>query len=167
MHLKNVLACSICLVALLLSGCDNSVSPEDAIADANNSNIKRVANMYNMYLGQNSFQGPADEATFKDWLKNANAEHLKTMGVDVADLEASFVSERDNEPFVIRYGVNGSTRGSQEPVVFEATGVEGKRMVGFLNMVQREVESSEYDQLLNGGAAAANGPNSNTEGYDR
>ncbi len=42
--------------------------------------------------------------------------------------------------------------GSAEPAVFEATGSNGKRMVGFLNMVQKEVDAADYDTLWAGGS---------------
>ena len=66
-----------------------------------------------------------------------------------------FVSPRDNQPFKIRYGVQGSIMGSSEPVIFEATGVDGKREVGFLNMTEKEVDAAEYDALWAGKAAPA------------
>ena len=40
--------------------------------------------------------------------------------------------------------------GSSEPVIFEAVGVDAKRMVGFLNMEQREVDEAEYRSLWSG-----------------
>ena len=40
--------------------------------------------------------------------------------------------------------------GCSEPVIFEAEGADGKRMVGFLNMEQREVDEAEYNDLWAG-----------------
>ncbi|MEN0110145.1 MAG: hypothetical protein AAF805_05440, partial [Planctomycetota bacterium] len=79
---------------------------------------------------------------------------LERIGVDAASIDGLFVSERDGQPFNIRFGVRGSAMGSKEPVVFEAEGEDGRRMVGFLNMTSKEVESPEYDRLWDQGARA-------------
>jgi len=132
-----------------LTGCGSRNTPEDAIANVNKTNIQRLTNLYVMYQMKNNFKGPKDEATFKAFLKNVKSETLGSMGVTPDSIDELFICERDGEPFNIRYGVPTTTRGSKEPVVFQKTGSGGKRMVGFLNMVQREVDEAEYDSLLN------------------
>ena len=39
--------------------------------------------------------------------------------------------------------------GSTEPVIFESAGVDGKFLVGFLDMRTEEFESDESDKLFN------------------
>jgi hypothetical protein len=142
------------LVGLFCLGCSSGSTPEAALRNANRTNIQRLANFYSMYQVQNQFRGPADESTFKSFLAGVSSDVMESMGVKAADLEKLFINERDNEPFLIKYGVASSPRGSKEPVVFEAKGKGGKRMVGFLNMVQREVEDQEYEQLWNSNVAS-------------
>lgn len=137
-----------------LIGCGDGDTPNAAISKANKTNSQRLANLYLMHQMKNKFQGPKDEAAFKAFIQQAGDEVLEPMGVDPNSVDELFVSERDGQPFVIRYGVTGGPRGSTEAVIFEQTGEGGKRMVGFLNMVQREVDASEYDQLLSAKAPA-------------
>ena len=139
----------IVLVLAAMTGCGSGNNPDDAVANANQTNMQRLSNLYVMYQMKNQFKGPKDEAAFKAFLAKTNGESLDVMGIDPNAIDDLFVCERDGERFVIRYGVPTSTRGSKEPVVFQKTGSDGKRMVGFLNMVQREVENEEYDSLLN------------------
>jgi hypothetical protein len=132
-----------------ITGCGSGNNPDAALANANKTNMQRLTNLYVMYQMKNGFKGPKDEATFKAFLKKAKSESLVSMGVDPDSIDDLFICERDGEPFNIRYGVPTTSRGSKEPVVFQKTGSGGERMVGFLNMVQREVEDAEYDSLLN------------------
>lgn len=131
-------------------GCSSSSSSDAAIKSVNNTNIQRLANLYSMHQFKNQFKGPADEAMFREYLAGPDpTKVLETMGVEKGGLDKLFISERDGEPFKIRYGVISGPRGSTEAVIFESKGRLGKRMVGFLNMVQREVEDQEYESLLN------------------
>jgi hypothetical protein len=138
------------LVACCAVGCGGDDDGAGALAEANASNIQRLTNLYFTFQANNDFRGPKDEAEFKAFLTGYNPEKLKRIGIDPATIAALFVSERDNQPFKIRYGVRGSAMGSTEPVVFEATGVDGKRQVGFLSFTQREVDPAEYDALWAG-----------------
>ena len=142
-------------------GCSQS-SPESTLASLNSSNVQRLVNLYFAYQKKNEFNGPKDEQDFRQFLQGISSEKLQRIGVDPASIDGIFVSERDGQPFKIRYGVKGNIRGSDEPVVFEAQGVDGKRMVGFLKMTQREVDAAEYDQLWSGKAAGGSSRNSNS-----
>lgn len=154
------------MACLLMVGCGGGKSPEQVLADSNDSNMKRMANLYllvQMVPGRD-FAGPKDEEEFKSVVRAASPDVLTQMGVDPNSLDQVFVSDRDNEPFAIRYGVKGSPYGCQEAVIFEKTGVDGKRMVGFLNQTQKEVDNSEYDQLLKGQASGGSGRDSASGG---
>lgn len=131
-------------------GCGGGDDMGDAVARANSTNIIRVANLYNAYQLRNELRGPADEAALKEFISSLDAETMRRVGVDPASPEGIFTSERDGETFKIRYGVRGNLMGSVDPIVFETTGVDGKREIGFLNMTQREVDDAEYEQLWEG-----------------
>lgn len=143
-----------CLASVLLAGCTQSVDPAEAVARVNASNIQRLANLYLTYQMKHNWRGPANEKVFKDFIRGFNAEKLARIGIDPSAVDGLFVSERDGQPFQIRYGVVGSSRGSSEPVVFEAAGEGGSRLVAFLNMEQREVSQGEYDSLWSGSASS-------------
>jgi hypothetical protein len=144
------------LLVALLAGCHRGVDKDAALAQANSTNIQRLANLYLAYQSDNEWRGPADEAKFKAYLHAFDPKRLQRVGVDPQAIDALFTSERDGQPYKIRYGVRGSARGSAEPVIFESAGVNGKYEVALLNMTQREVDKAEYDALWNGKAKAPN-----------
>lgn len=145
-HLQRRNVFLLCLAAMgCLLGC--GPDPADLLAEANDSNVQRLANLYVAYQSRNDWRGPTDEAEFKAFLNGWNPAKLASIGVDSTSIDDLFVSSRDGEPFRIRYGVPGHIMGSDAPVIFESTGVKGKRMVGFLNMTTREVDDAEYEQL--------------------
>lgn len=130
-------------------GCAET-DPADLLAAANDSNIQRLANLYEAFQSRHNWRGPKDEESFKSFLKGWNPKKLANIGVNQAELDEVFISSRDGEPFKVRYGVPGHIMGSEAAVVFESTGVDGQRMVGFLNMTTREVDAAEYDRLWSG-----------------
>jgi hypothetical protein len=136
-----------CLLAGVLIGCSSRTDADSAIARVNGTNIQRLANLYFTFQSEHEWRGPADEAEFKSFLHKCDAHKLSRIGVDPNALDKLFISEGDGQPFKIRYGVLGSAMGSSAPVIFESAGDGKSRLVGFLNMQQREVDESEYDAL--------------------
>lgn len=132
----------------LTAGCSGKTDPNEAIARVNETNLQRLANLYFTYQMKHNWRGPADEAAFKQFLREYNPKKLERIGVDPSQIDELFISQRDGQPFVIRYGVPGSAMGSTEPVIFQSTPVEGKYLIGFLDMRQEEVDEAEYNQLL-------------------
>lgn len=137
------------LVLALTLGCGG---PEagDLLAQANGDNVARLSNLYQAFQSRHDWRGPADEAEFKAFLNGWNPKKLEAIGVAPGAIDEVFVSPRDGEPFKVRYGVPGHIMGSSAAVVFEATGVGGKREVGFLDMSSREVDEAEYERLWSG-----------------
>ncbi len=142
----------LALALLLPVGCGGGGGPDKLISDANATNLHRVSNLYVLYQTRNGWQGPPDEATFKQFIESQEDRVLERMGVEPGNLAAVFASDRDSEPFVIRWGLPGNPRGEPVAIVFEKTGVSGKRMVGFTIPPPREVEDAEYQQLLKSGS---------------
>ena len=134
------------LLVPLTTGCGGP-DAADMLAAANDSNMQRLANLYAAFQSRHDWRGPTDEAEFKEFLNSWNPDKLAAIGVEPGAIEELFISDRDGEPFQIRYGVAGHIMGSDAPVVFEAAGVKGKRMVGFLNMTSKEVDDIEYERL--------------------
>jgi hypothetical protein len=139
-----------CLLVAMVAGCSRGMDKDAALAQANSKNSQRLANLYLAYQSDNEWRGPADEAKFKAYLHAFDPARLQRVGVNPQDIDALFISERDSQPYKIRYGVRGSAMGSSEPVIFESAGVDGKYEVALLNMTQREVDKAEYDALWSG-----------------
>ena len=143
----------LCCVALVAVGCGEGDFAKDAVADANKNNVQRVANCYMFFqMSSKGYRGPANLEEFKTFLANPdNAQNLELMGADPSNIDAMFISERDNEPIKVRFSVVGSARGCNEPVAFETTGVDGVRLVGFTTSKVKEVsDAAEYDQMFSG-----------------
>jgi hypothetical protein len=136
-----------------LVGCGGGDSASRLIRERNKDNISRLTSLYNLYQASNQWRGPKDEATFRKFISQVNEFNLNEMGVDPNKLDQLFVSERDGQPFKIRWNVTGGM-GAVVPVVFEAEGVSGKRMVGITVEGPKEVDATEYDQLWSSGAGA-------------
>lgn len=147
--------CLFLLLAVLFSGCSTD-SAESMIAEANDSNVKRLRTMYSYFHTMNKLKGPKDEAEFRSFIESQDQRRLGLANIDPSKLDELFVSERDGEPFVIRYGVNTVIRGPSKPVIFEATGVDGMRQVGFFNGPMEEVDAEEYERLFAGEADKEN-----------
>ena len=139
---------SIVAACLLMTGCGGS-NPEDTLLKQNDTNLERLASMYTQYQADHRWIGPDSEETFRQYIEQDVPAFIKER-IGISDTSALFVSQRDGQPFKIRLKVQGSARGCSEPAIFEAEGVDGKRMVGFLNMFQKEVDESEYNDLWEG-----------------
>jgi hypothetical protein len=113
-------------------GCGSS-APEPALKAAvlrsNSTNIKRLATLYSRYHSR-FLSGPRDEATFKKFIADRPAAELEEIGASGGDIDALFVSERDKQPFFIRYGLP-LTDALFRAVVLEAQGLNGKALVLF------------------------------------
>lgn len=138
----------LAIVTAFLVGCSSDKTKKN-VAALNATNIQRVSNLYAAHQTYKNGQGPKNEAEFKQFVRDFDPTKLDMMGIDPANVDAIFVSERDNQPFVIRYQVGGG-RGSVDPVVFEQTGVGGKKQVGFTGGKVEEVDDATAEKMLAG-----------------
>lgn len=147
MKLRNLSTFTAVTTLIFATICLTGCGGENKLATIYSTNIKKVHQCYVMFMEDNSYKGPKDEAELKDYLKNnPTAIHMaKRIDVTPDTVDDIFISDRDGEPFVIRYGLNGI---ADHAIVFEATGVEGMRLVALRNPL--EVNESEYDKYLNG-----------------
>lgn len=113
----------------------------------NQTNIRRLRTAYNIYARLNNLQGPKSEQEFKEFLKTdlTAKVRLERIGVDIASVDDIFISERDEQPFRVRYGLKGS---KDQGVIFEEEGIDGKRFVALWDPV--EVDAETYDQYWSG-----------------
>ncbi len=138
------------LLMLSMLGCGGDSNADGMLADMNNSNIKRVANQYAMYQLRHAFKGPKDEAEFLAYIQQQDEKRLQRIGIDKAKIDDLMTSERDKQKFKIRWGVDTVAQGPSDPVVFEETGVDGKRSVAFTGGEVVEADSAKYDQFWKG-----------------
>ena len=146
--IQNLILTSALVAMIFTIGCGKADVRDKVIGDLNKNNIQRLANLYTYYQARNKWEGPTDEADFKEFIKQVDTAMLTRIGTTADSVDDLFICERDNEPFQIKYGIPTGPHGSSEAAIFEKTGVSGKRMIAFLNQTQREVESSEYDTLF-------------------
>ena len=110
MHRTRIVSAGVAAVlAAGLVGCTDETAKQ--IGAMNTSNIQRVSNLYAGFQNMKSPKGPKDEAEFKEFVKAYAPNKLTAMGIDPGNPESVFTSERDGQPFKIRYKVGGG-RGS-------------------------------------------------------
>ena len=148
-HAKYLLLLFFCLS--FVSGCGGGPK---SVAEIKDSNIKKVHAMYSFYMANNGYKGPDSEETFMAWTDSPEGKFaIKRMNMDPEKVADYFVSERDGEKFVIRYGLKGLR---DHAIVFEATGgEEGTRMVALGEPV--EMDEDEYNDYLTGKIEGASG----------
>lgn len=132
---------------LVLAGCKDSVSTK--IAALNETGIQRLVNCYTFYHVKNGYKGPKDEADFKKFIAMpGNEKGFERAGIDTTDIDAMFISSRDEKPFRVKYNVTGSSFGFSAPIIFESEGVDGEIMVGFGGAKTELMSKEEADKLF-------------------
>lgn len=130
---------------------------KDAFRSAYRENGRRLVAMYARFMespgrpvqGPSDFKGPANEKEFRDFIRKMPAEALEEMGISGADSEELFKSERDGQPFRIRYGIKGGLN-KVYAVLCESRGVSGKIKVYRSNGSSAEVPAKEMDDYMAG-----------------
>ncbi len=107
--------------------------------------LQQLAYAYNGYIMSHNYQPPPGEVVFKQWVKKLPEEKLKQWVI--TDTEAIFVSPRDNEPYVIEYGTPKGGAMSHRLVVYEKTGVDGKRYGAYEDGTVMELDEAEFQKL--------------------
>jgi hypothetical protein len=126
-----------------LNGCsDNALNSPTALK------MKGLANAYlDHVVGANG--SPPNEAAFKKHIKGLRGSVQYDYKIDPNNIDAFFVSERDNEPFVVLYneGVGKISGSSKKVIAHEKTGKNGKKLVVFASTKVDVVSDSELEQL--------------------
>jgi hypothetical protein len=84
---------------------------------------------------------PRDEKEFKQAITTLSVTPEK---MKVGSFDELFVSERDGKPLVVVYGTPNQ---NSDVLVYEQSGVNGKRLVGHRIGVVEEVDEAEYKKL--------------------
>jgi len=145
--------CALLALTVGFVGCGESDSSSALLKEANGTNIKRLANLYNKYLAEHGWKGPKDEAEFKSFISKIDPSVMKDFNADASKVDGMFTSERDSKAFVIRWEVQGGM-GASDPVIFEDTGMDGQRQVAFTGMKLEEVGDARYKDFMAGKGGA-------------
>jgi hypothetical protein len=122
------------------AGCQSSAPPPTQ----QEVHLKQLAVFYGQYTGAHQGNGPRNEADFKAFIKKRAA------GIKDEEVNALFVSPRDQKPYVIAYNVRlGAMPQSGPPfVAHEETGVEGKYFAADALGGVQEVDQAELQQRV-------------------
>jgi hypothetical protein len=133
-------------VAALLGGCGG----DDALQSPTAARLKGLATMYLDYIVAKGGNAPPSEAELKKHMRSIDAIQLNLAGFERDKIDEAFISERDKEPFVVRYGIAPGTLGAKDgPVVaHEKTGAGGKKLVVNVGTVVSHVSDNQLQELL-------------------
>jgi hypothetical protein len=131
------------LLAFAACGCS-----DDALTSPTALKMKGLANAYlDHFVGVGD--APADEQALKKHMRGLRASVQYDYKIDPNNIDASFISERDNEPLVVMYGQGiGKISGDSKHVIaHEKTGKNGKRLVVFASTKVDHVNEAELERL--------------------
>jgi hypothetical protein len=104
------------------------------------SHVRLLTNVYSMAASKLGHV-PHDQQEFKQTIA---ALAVKPEKMKVGSIDELFVSERDGQPLVVVYGALPK---DSDVVVYEQTGVDGKRQVGHRIGMVEEVDEARYKEL--------------------
>ena len=142
------LAGVVTILTLGLAGCRDPVAAQ--VAAMNDTNLKKVSSLYRFYQYRNGWRGPQDASELRGFAAQAPKKNLELMRIDPLLFDELLVSERDGQPAKVRWGLAiGPT--DIQPLVFEAEGINGKRIVVFSDARTEEVDAARYEALWSKG----------------
>ena len=102
----------------------------------------RIATMLYNKAASDLGRVPKDEQEFKKVITDAKID----LGpFKVQSIDEIFVSDRDQQPLVIAYG---GPPPNSDVVVYEQTGVDGKRLIGHRIGMVEEVDEAAFRELV-------------------
>ncbi len=132
----------------LLHGCGPAApDPKALVKSFNDANGKRLVNFYSQYQMEQG-RGPKNEAELRKFILARSPAALEEMGVSAGTLDGLFVSERDGQPFFIRYGA--PVVGGRQALVFESQGSGGTVAVFFTGPKVVHVPTNEVEDYKAG-----------------
>ena len=135
-----------CVLAAAILGCDRG--PDVPAGDNAAEGIRRLTLAYVQYAATNRGVGPANQASLAKFVMQRNR-------LSKADAEAYFVSPRDNQPYIVRWGQRplGSAPTGPDPptpavIVFETTGASGTRYVADGQVAIKQMSADELAKIV-------------------
>ena len=138
------------LVGLVSCASESSKVPVGEPAE----NIRQLALAYVQFAASNQGVGPPNQEALKKFL-------IQEDQLSEADADARFISSRDSQPYVVRWGERPEGSGPMGPeppkppiIIYERVGVDGKRYVANGRMSILQLASAEFSEAV---------PNAETE----
>ncbi len=98
---RSGMLCLFIGLAAHLPGCGSTAPPPPQ--DPPDSSITVLARLYGEFAMRHQGRGPANESEFQQFLEQLPEAQKKAMGVQ--DLDVLFRSPRDQQPYVVIYGI--------------------------------------------------------------
>lgn len=122
------------------SGVDSSAGPGES------SNLRVLSRLYVKYQASNQGVAPPDETAFKAFIQQTGQPILEAE--HVADIAGLFISERDGEPYVIKYGSDKNSTIDHSVIGYERSGKDGTRVTCFDFGVLEALGEVEFNELV-------------------
>lgn len=135
---SNSATLTLALSVLTLIGCG---SDESSVVRQQGLSHVRLLTSLHTRISSELGRYPKDEAEFKAALAKAN---LTLDAMKVSSVDELFLSERDGQPLVVVYG---QAPAGSDVVVYEQTGVDGKRQVGHRIGMVEEVDEAQFAEI--------------------
>lgn len=125
-------------------------SPKPQPQSQSEKNLQALAVFYGRFISQNKGVGPPNEEAFKKFILARLATEVENFGFDPANIDPMFVSPRDNQPYSIAWGLRSAMPGpgGSSMVIWEQTGVNGKRYVADALGKIEEIDETTWNQRL-------------------
>jgi hypothetical protein len=129
------------LLSVVLAACAGCLTRDESIKQRETSHVRLLTSLHAMVTARLG-RFPRDEQEFKQTIAklSVSLEKLK-----VGSIDELFISERDGQPFVVVYG---SPPAASDVVVFEQTGLNGRRQIGHRIGMVEEVDDARYSELI-------------------
>ena len=134
-------ASAVAITFALLTGCSRTATP----ASEADPHLAVLTKLYVDHLNAHQGLPPKDEAAFKSYVSQHGAHRLKDAAT--SDLNALFISTRDNQPLVFVYGASANPAKQTPLIGYERSAVDGKRTVGYRHGTAELVEESQFATL--------------------
>jgi hypothetical protein len=89
--------------------------------------ITKVLRLYQAFVEKNK-KGPPDESALLEFGRKLSAQQRDEYMIG-EDLDSIFTSPRDNQKYMIQYGIKLDPGGATRAIAWEAVGQDGKRWV--------------------------------------
>ncbi len=133
------------VLVVVMAGC----SPKSQVPVGKPAeNVRKLALAYVQFSGTNRGVGPTDQASLKKFM-------IGRSGLTEQEADALFVSPRDNQPYVILWGLHPEGSGPMGPtapkppvIIYEKDGADGTRYVADGHMQILELSEQDFSKAV-------------------
>jgi hypothetical protein len=126
-------------------GCGRSLEIK---TEAGPSNLSKLHALYVSYMQMHRAAGPVNLEEFKRFISNEGSTEARRLDVDLTNLDQLFLSPRDNEPYIINYGLHFDAKSiGRQVFIYESRGRDGRRAVAYATGWSEEVDPQKAAEL--------------------